>query len=1555
MGSSSASDDDWLEAELERQLLETEEQDEEDDEDLATILARARSQREAEEQIQQEGEAAESLPDSFRELMAKLQEWGSNAAESVEEGLREALEEASGLERKLQESLAPEPPPALEALPPAPLPAEALELEVEEEPAAISSVASEPSAKELDAVLADLAAEARAAAQEELRASLDVGGEGQAALSAEAEEPKPTASDKAPAEDEHVEVMAQDLTTALLEPSPSIEPPLPPSGTLPEEAPQQDAMEELQRKIEEERVACLAELERQHQALVVKMQEEADARRQEEERLREEVRMHSEELWCREFYRTERTAERRERRALGREDRRSRQVREEEQRLLEDAERAKEASERQAMAREDALSAAVRRREHEEREAAALAIEDARSAAWCAAVRLAEELQRLAAADAESFRWREATKEAAESKRMEAEDHHSTMLRLCSVPRVSAHAVAGPSSAAPDLQQDAKTAASPLAAKLGLLPANGSRHTQISGQAAAAAAAATNLADPASVLASLALPPSTQAKGRASSGEAQPGVETPTILDAWGSQEATGGASLPSSAARGAAVTEVTARSCGSSLCTQLLQGSARWRGRPAPARKRTSGCAQGSRDVNSKTTPKRAVPSAAASAAEDLGLDGLAGGLEELIGFGAASELVRLEVRMEGLESLPELSQAPQLRVLILSGNKLKGDLEALQHCPHLEELSLCQNSLTSLDGLRHLQQLTVLKATMNEIGDAQDLSRLSALRVVDLSKNRLTSVSLHAPGLAKLVLYRNGLDSMTFLQHLPSLTELDLGRNKLTELDPRISEWNPLLVKIFLYENRLASLPEMRLPLLTDLWVDNNVLDTLGPLGFLPSLERLQAKHNQIRSLSSPIAASPLLQTLELAFNQLAVAEPPKVLVLPRLRRLQLNDNPAAAELMEEYRPWVLRMAPQLEELDNETVSEPERLSALKGQASSEPRLAQELAWASSKGHLSSEKLGSSATGGQVRPITAPSGGLLGLVSLVPEQVRRQSRRHAESSEMGRDELPTGATRSSSSSLSLENSELISARRAGLLGRWHAGWASKHFVAGGCQMCELASWCEALTAARSAALVAYAKDERRSASVLASFGGSGARARNEALFVLQRRQDFWADFLELCGAQHDSLTPWPHSQGAVCRKAAFEMPLPGMERSRQQLIRAVQSRWRGILARRLAQRLRLDHICEAMSCEQRKKFVCVQALWRAHAKREELRKAGVVLPGDRKRALMGQAATQLQAALRGSRVRRKLRWAKEMSKMVDIEDCPEVDVGDLNALLDEAQEVATATPFSFQLPTAPAPAAMKSARDVTSARQPTRSERPAALDAGTVQGPGAEVVPKMAWSTPPSTAMPGREGAHPEAWDHGHLAESSSVASSPHSSRPGTGVGPIPRRSRSMSSTAESAITEPDCQGNRLNRVDQAKEDWGFQDSATAKAYLAAQRRRQPKPPALPGHNASASRGLSSSSRGHAGTPTARKPAGSSSKSLDPIGRGSARGGGGGSCVKAQDAIAEFRRQQEEAERAATASPTLEFRSGSPNLKLMRSSKGLQGLGQASGSPRARSPLHR
>eukprot|EP00435_Cladocopium_sp_Y103_P075344 s15_g56.t1 len=445
-------------------------------------------------------------------------------------------------------------------------------------------------------------------------------------------------------------------------------------------------------------------------------------------------------------------------------------------------------------------------------------------------------------------------------------------------------------------------------------------------------------------------------------------------------------------------------------------------------------------------------------------------------------------------------------------------------------------------------------------------------------------------------------------------------------------------------------------------------------------------------------------------------------------------------------------------------------------------------------------------------------------------------------------------------------------------LLERWKAAWSgtgpSPSPDESGCQMCALACWCEALNAARSVPLVAHIREERRSATLLSN---ATRRRHDEAVFALRRRHDFWTAFLQLCGAQYESLVPWPKSKGIsplVSRNSAFELPIPGAERSRQELLSKVQSRWRGLLARRLANSLRLERLCQALSQRQQRRFIKVQAVWRGQRSRQVLRSKGYVLPGDRRLAEYGRAATQLQAALRGSRLRQKLRWAKEVSKMTsdDMEDCPEVD---LEELLNDARRVAEADPFGYlSLPQGALPPKLT----------PTVAVAP----------------PMAAWGTPPST---------------GDRRDREAVGTpGTPKSRPDSGGGP--RRSRSMSSTAESATMEGEGHGlhGRGTRVEQAKEEWGFKDASTARNYLKAQKRRQAKqerPPTLPTSQRS---GLTKSSSSRAARP------------------------GEGSCQSAQQAIEEYRRQQEAEQADAQSSGGFsEFRSGSPNRKLMRSSKSL------------------
>ncbi|KAL5111789.1 hypothetical protein TcWFU_003538 [Taenia crassiceps] len=133
---------------------------------------------------------------------------------------------------------------------------------------------------------------------------------------------------------------------------------------------------------------------------------------------------------------------------------------------------------------------------------------------------------------------------------------------------------------------------------------------------------------------------------------------------------------------------------------------------------------------------------------------------------------LTRLELGTAGLRALPPpqvLGALPCLRVLNLSGNKLRCLCGGLLQCRGLEELHLDDNYLTSIKGeLRNLHCLRVLSASRNSIFSIEEtvneLKRMHAVEVVDFRKNQICHDSNYA-----LIMWRT----------LPSLSLLD-GRGK-------------------------------------------------------------------------------------------------------------------------------------------------------------------------------------------------------------------------------------------------------------------------------------------------------------------------------------------------------------------------------------------------------------------------------------------------------------------------------------------------------------------------------------------------------------------------------------------------------------------------------------------------------------------------------------------------------------------------------------------------------------------------------------------------------
>uniref|UniRef100_H3H2M3 U2A'/phosphoprotein 32 family A C-terminal domain-containing protein n=1 Tax=Phytophthora ramorum TaxID=164328 RepID=H3H2M3_PHYRM len=140
--------------------------------------------------------------------------------------------------------------------------------------------------------------------------------------------------------------------------------------------------------------------------------------------------------------------------------------------------------------------------------------------------------------------------------------------------------------------------------------------------------------------------------------------------------------------------------------------------------------------------------------------------------------------------------------------------------------------------------------------------------------------------PSLQSLNLSNNALRDVCHLQLLPcSLTQLDLGANRLATLPLELGIW----------------LPELRL-----LRVRSNALESLRPLTGCLQLQTLDAGDNRVALVS------------ELRFLE----------SLGQLRQLLLDGNPVAEAAT--YRREVLAMLPQLQSLDGQEVTAAERLYA-------------------------------------------------------------------------------------------------------------------------------------------------------------------------------------------------------------------------------------------------------------------------------------------------------------------------------------------------------------------------------------------------------------------------------------------------------------------------------------------------------------------------------------------------------------------------------------------------------------------------------------------------
>ncbi|KAG3118692.1 hypothetical protein PI124_g2791 [Phytophthora idaei] len=221
---------------------------------------------------------------------------------------------------------------------------------------------------------------------------------------------------------------------------------------------------------------------------------------------------------------------------------------------------------------------------------------------------------------------------------------------------------------------------------------------------------------------------------------------------------------------------------------------------------------------------------------------------------------------------------------------------------------LDVIEKGLVSLEPIKSYSHLLYVNVSKNQIADASPLSELPYLVCVDLLANALTAPptlpqiylqsldisenllaalqGLESGSLTVLKINGNALTNLVGLQSLPSLTTLEASRNNIEDISSLASDVAPKLETLLLDDNKITSL---------------SGIESLTALTFL------SIQQNYIESLEA-------VQQLE---------------QLTKLTTLNLIGNPVTQA--EDYRSAIILLAPTLTHLDDEPLSDDDRLAAV------------------------------------------------------------------------------------------------------------------------------------------------------------------------------------------------------------------------------------------------------------------------------------------------------------------------------------------------------------------------------------------------------------------------------------------------------------------------------------------------------------------------------------------------------------------------------------------------------------------------------------------------
>eukprot|EP01091_Cochliopodium_minus_P020915 TRINITY_DN9312_c0_g1_i1.p1 TRINITY_DN9312_c0_g1~~TRINITY_DN9312_c0_g1_i1.p1 ORF type:complete len:357 (-),score=127.72 TRINITY_DN9312_c0_g1_i1:23-1093(-) len=245
---------------------------------------------------------------------------------------------------------------------------------------------------------------------------------------------------------------------------------------------------------------------------------------------------------------------------------------------------------------------------------------------------------------------------------------------------------------------------------------------------------------------------------------------------------------------------------------------------------------------------------------------------LKSMQGFPEIPNLKKLVLRdnliekIEDIEKFPKLEELdlylnklkimenlniPSLTFLDLSFNKFK-EIKNLDNLILLKELYLINNKISSLANISHLTNLTLLELGDNRIRKVENISSLVNLGSLFIGKNRITELeNLNTFSKLKVLsVQSNRLTEIKNLEDLKELEELYISHNGIIKLGGNLSSCLNLRV-LDVAGNKMTELDDINNPILEDLWLNDNQIESwkgIESLGKLTTLQTVYLEGNPI-----------------------------------------------------------------------------------------------------------------------------------------------------------------------------------------------------------------------------------------------------------------------------------------------------------------------------------------------------------------------------------------------------------------------------------------------------------------------------------------------------------------------------------------------------------------------------------------------------------------------------------------------------------------------------------------------------------------------------------